>query len=366
MNVGVLAGGDLARSTRTVRHALSLAARGARVQLAGYADTPIAIDGVDTRPVPSFEWLRARGVLFYPVALVRQLALAFAWWRVMRSTLRHPRVDLLLVQSPPAFPLLLVAPPVPIVIDWHNTTAAMLRLRAGESWIVRLVSRLEWRLTRRASGHLCVSDALRRHLASNGIDAVTLYDAPVRHEAAPHVRGDEVRILVPSSWSADDDFALLQEAARLWAGPKLRFILTGRGPRRDLVHFEPTERVAFEKHWYEAAEYAGALASADLGLSLHRGGLDLPMKLVEMLGGGLPACALDYGPVLRERYTEGRGIRFFADAAALVRCLTELLEGDGKGLDALRASAHDAMPQTWDEEWSTQAEPLLTAFAPRS
>ena len=362
MNVGVIVGGDLARSTRIVRHAQALTARGARVVLAGYVDTPIVIERVDVRPVPSFEWLRARGLLFFPVALVRQLALAFAWWR----TLRRMRVDVLLVQNPPAFPLMLVAPRIPMVLDWHNTTATTLRLRAGESWIVRFVGRLEWRSARRASGHLCVSDALRRHLASNGIDAVTLYDAPVARDATTHARDDEVRIVVPSSWSDDDDFALLHEAARLWSGPRLRFILTGRGPRRDFVSFEPLERVIFEKHWYEPDEYADALASADLGLSLHRGGLDLPMKLVEMLGNGLPVCALDYGPVLRERYTEGKGIRFFADAAGLARCLNELLERDGKGLDALRASAHDAVPQTWDEEWSKQAEPLLTAIARRS
>lgn len=346
MIVAVLVGGDLARSTRSVNVARVLASRGARVRLAGYVDTPFCLAGIELLAVPSFERLRA-------LRFVRQVALAFAWWR----TLRRIAADLIIVQNPPAFPILLLARGT-IIIDWHNTTAAMLRLR-GSSWIARVVERFEFSIARRAAGHLAVSEALRTHLAQHGIDAITVYDAPFGHESS--ARRENGIVVVPSSWSDDDDFDLLQEFARIWDGRSLRVILTGRGPRRERTHFENTPHVTFEKRWYEPDEYLAALAAADAGLSLHRGTLDLPMKLVEMLACGLPVLALDYGPVLRERYIDGTGVRFFRNA----RELKELLL-DTKALDALRASAHDAVPRTWETEWSEHAEPLLRRVATRS
>jgi beta-1,4-mannosyltransferase len=104
-------------------------------------------------------------------------------------------------------------------------------------------------------------------------------------------------------------------------------------------------------------------------LSLHRStsGFDLPMKLVEMRAVGLPVCALDYGDVLRERYRDGEGIRFFSNAETLVALLEELLEGwpKPKRLDALRPNPDDAVPNAWESEWRARVEPVLRSHLPR-
>lgn len=79
-------------------------------------------------------------------------------------------------------------------------------------------------------------------------------------------------------------------------------IVTGKGPLKSKYMKnveklqEGWEWVKCISMWLESEDYPILLGSADLGISLHSSSsqLDLPMKVVDMFGCGLPVCALDF------------------------------------------------------------------------
>ena len=317
--------------------------------------------------------------------------------------MRGAAPDVILVQSPPAIPTLAVALVAArlrgarLVIDWHNLGFAMLALRLGEAHAaVRLAAWYEGAFGRGGDAHLCVSRALQRTLAERwGIAAAVLYDRPARQfTPLPPERREQVvrelcrrlgfrpegrpRIVVsPTSWTADEDFALLLDAlaqcdARLGtaadSGPQLLVLLTGSGPLR--AEYEPRlarlarARVHAQALWLPADEYAAVLASADLGLSLHRSaaGLDLPMKIADMFGAGVPVCAFDYGPCLREVVHPGENAVLFTSAGELAAQLCSLVHDTPAQLallERLRTGAAAGAAQRWEEAWAIHAAPLV-------
>ncbi|KAJ1574416.1 hypothetical protein NDA15_001721 [Ustilago hordei] len=134
--------------------------------------------------------------------------------------------------------------------------------------------------------------------------------------------------------------------------PRLLIIVTGKGELRarylsEIAHLEQTEKWQFVRirtAWLESSDYPLLLGSAELGVSLHTSssGLDLPMKVVDMLGCGLPVCALDFAcldELVRER---SNGVAF-RDAEGLVK-----RESLKKGLRQ-RKSVSKTAPTTGDD-----------------
>jgi len=413
MRAVVVALGDLGRSARMRYHAQALAANGVDVDLVGLEGTPLprAITEESRITVhriapPRF---RARGGMTgssYAVAgLLGAARVSFRLWRTLK---RLPRPELVLVQNPPAFPTLAVVwfslrrRGVRFVIDWHNLGYTLLQLHLGQ-WhpAVRLARWFERRDARRADANLSVSRGLAAFLESrfHVKHAQVLYDRPAS-AFAPIERADRERfrqalfsrlgirastvgfIVCPTSWTEDEDFDVvidavmhLEERVRGWeAGnsarrfPELVILVTGDGARR--AEFErrfaglPARRIQLRARFLEPEDYPRVVGSADLGLCLHRSssGLDIPMKIADLFGAGVPVCALDYGACLAERVRHGDNGLLFSTGRQLADVIFDLFEqfpGDQKALDRLRNGARKLARPTWEEGWTREARPSL-------
>lgn len=187
-------------------------------------------------------------------------------------------------------------------------------------------------------------------------------------------------VVSSTSWTPDEDFGMLLEAACMYdqqasqpehasSLPNVLFLITGKGPQRDMylsrLRALPLRRVAFRSIWLEAPDYPKLLGCADLGVSLHSSssGLDLPMKVVDMFGCGLPVCALAYS-CISELVADGETGLLFTSAQGLADNLASLLHGFGSQspnriLRQLQEGVRERQSTRWEENWQAVASPRL-------
>ena len=307
--------------------------------------------------------------------------------------------DLVLLQTPPSVPAGPLAWAVArargarMVLDWHNLGWTILALKIGDTRSVAALRAAERWLGGRADAHLCVSRSLRDHLARTlGVDAAVVYDRPpswfapvdvsVRNAfrsrlfASANLPPDgAVLIVSPTSWTADEDLGLLVDTAdRLEAMratmpglPPMLMLVSGSGPGRAAfearIARRPADtRVRIATGWFEPGEYPTLLGSADAGVCLHRSssGLDLPMKIADMFGVGLPVIALRY-PAIAERISDGHTGLLFDDAPGLATILAGLWNGGRPSAQhaRLREGSASQGGDRWLEGWNREAAPLL-------
>lgn len=114
--------------------------------------------------------------------------------------------------------------------------------------------------------------------------------------------------------------------------PFLLCIITGKGPQKDEYREQIRNRhwqyIGIITPWLSSEDYASVLAAGHLGICLHfsSSGLDLPMKIVDMFGCGLPVCARAY-PCLQELVHDGKNGFVFQDHLELSNLLSFYFDG---------------------------------------
>jgi beta-1,4-mannosyltransferase len=224
-----------------------------------------------------------------------------------------------------------------------------------------------------------MSDWLSDHFSVSG--ATVVYDRPI---ACPGPLASEERAAVlatvgesdvssksfaicPTSWTVDEDIELLLRGLIAWdraSATDLTVVITGKGPLRD--QFEQTllvtsfRRTRVHTCFLPPEGYRQLLRACDFGFSLHRSasGVDLPMKIVDCFGAGLPVLAYHYGPCLHEQVVQGQTGLFFCDEAELAAGLTELTNPET--CQRFRTEVSQRERATWADEWNRRVRPLLS------
>lgn len=312
-----------------------------------------------------------------------------------------------------------------LVIDHHNFGYTLLKINNGLSDghpFVRLYKGYEQSLGRWAHGGFCVTGAMRDFLLAEWrVRAVALHDRPAaifkptpleaqqelfrRLRAEGHLNalegwwpeedasclftskdtsgavvsapGRPSIIMSATSWTADEPFDVLLkaleplDAALQKAGARALVAVSGKGELRAAFEKSAQEigqrlkAVRVTTLWLSFADYAAFLGSADLGLSLHTSssGLDLPMKVLDMFGAGLPVCAFDF-KALPELVQNGENGLIFSNSAELAERLTHGLglSFQGKKAQKLSKIPRDNPMQGWDANWDEVAWPYLSRW----
>lgn len=359
--------------------------------------------------------------LFFLYGPLKVLFQIWTLWIVLGYKTKPARW--MLVQNPPSIPTLFIAHIIcflrhtRLVIDWHNFGYSILALKLGNKHPLVVASQLyEWVFARSADAHFCVTNAMARVLKEDYIitrEIRPLHDRPASsfrpHDEAQRsafldrlpdllspnskrlresgdmqrligdVKIGKSKLLVSStSWTPDEDFSILLNALMNYSDlamtshpelPEIFVIVTGKGPQKadflskveSLKAVEKLEMVTIETGFLSTDDYAKLLASADLGVSLHMSssGVDLPMKVVDMFGAGLPVVGWGDFEAWPELVHEGLNGKSFSDTAGLQAVLMQLFGGDELLLRRLKEGAKEEGKKRWDEEWDNVAADLF-------
>ncbi|KAE8445264.1 hypothetical protein EG329_013636 [Mollisiaceae sp. DMI_Dod_QoI] len=403
VSVQVLVLGDIGRSPRMQYHAASIAKHESTLHPALVGNPLITI--VPLPPPPPF--LRSKALPFMLAGPLKVLWQIWSLFYTLSYVTRPSRW--LLVQNPPSIPTLAIAMIIcflrntHLIIDWHNYGWTILAGARGENHPFVTISKYYEAVLGSVAptASFTVTHAMQKQLQNKPYNIrspiFTLHDRPAAifqpisstearqtflqrlpetNKYAEEIMAGRTRLLVSStSWTPDEDFNLLLEVLCLYSAssqtlPPILAIITGKGPQKQmyldqiasLTKSSKLQNVTILTAWLSAEDYATLLACADLGVCLHMSssGVDLPMKVVDMFGAGLPVVGYGDYESWSELVKEGVNGRSFVTSTELAKVLEELFSDvEAKQLSVLRRGAVSEGKRRWDEEWDEVAGRLL-------
>ncbi|KAK9468163.1 hypothetical protein V1512DRAFT_258889 [Lipomyces arxii] len=400
----VLVLGDIGRSPRMQYHVLSLVETGFLVDFVGYTECA-PLSAIQNNPDIRIHSIKTaekfglpKGSPFIFTAIVKVVYLTYQLYYLLK-TLKN--AEYLLVQNPPSIPTMLVSfifttfisRRTRYIIDWHNFgyTVLALKLHSDSNIIVRLSKWYERRFCTFAFAHFAVTKAMAEVLVQDfkisAYRIVPLHDRPAR-QFQPLTADQKSNLLKTSplfaefdpskdkcvvtstSYTPDEDLTVLLDALMQYDSqaaesslPSILLLVTGKGPMQDNFLQEVAKmkytKVTIKTAWLAADEYPLVIGAADIGVSLHlsTSGWDLPMKVVDMFGCGVPVLAHNF-PALPELVVHGRNGLVFNSSDELASQLKELMTVPEKLL-LLRKGARVECGNRWSENWRITAGPIF-------
>ncbi|KAK6455090.1 beta-mannosyltransferase [Scheffersomyces xylosifermentans] len=395
--------GDLGHSPRMCYHARSFSKLEYFVNLCGYLETQPPLEIIDDINVDISPISVVKNSQNLPYILFAIKKVAYQFIQIMQLLLRFRGSDFIMIQNPPSVPILLIvilfikifSRNSKLIVDWHNLNYTILNLRFKNlnHPLVRLVKTYEKVLGKFADFHITVTKSMKKFLRDEfgfkGSPITVLYDRPgpqfkpiteldisrseilKNHDIFDGIENiGEYKILMSStSFTPDEDFNVLLGALKKYdltpKLPPILLIVTGKGPLKDQFLSRVTElkfsnKVIIKSAWLSSEDYPLILSTADLGVSLHTSssGIDLPMKIVDFFGCGVPVVSLDF-PSIDELVKEGVNglITQKADDSSIqhteeiYRLLVQAFTDDHL-LQKLRDGAILESNLRWDENWA--------------
>ena len=175
-------------------------------------------------------------------------------------------------------------------------------------------------------------------------------------------------VVSSTSWTPDEDFHVLFSGLQKYdqsdtALPPLFVVITGKGPLKSYYEQEfiklNLSRVKLFFAWLDFGDYAKLLACADFGVSLHTSssGLDLPMKIVDMMGAGIPVFAYEFN-CIREIIKHGQNGFVFNDGETLATLIVDFVQKSDRDL-MFRQELSKFQEIGWDASWDKILLPRL-------
>ncbi|XP_068618517.1 chitobiosyldiphosphodolichol beta-mannosyltransferase [Battus philenor] len=307
------------------------------------------------------------------------------------------------------------------IVDWHNYghTIMALSISPRLNILLKLYTFMERYFGQSAHHNLCVTYAMKEDLSENwNINATVLYDRPPsifrpinlqeKHDwfvklaqkypefasndlgtadenttAFTRIVDGEVTlrpnrpgiIFSSTSWTPDEDFGILMDALQVYETafeltkklPKLICVITGKGPMKqhyiDMIASRNWKHVKVMTPWLDACDYPSMVASVDLGVCLHTSssGLDLPMKVVDMFGAGLPVCAVSFR-CLEELVQDGINGYVFRTSDELSKLIIGWFDGFPNNNEKnqiaakMRRELSKFQESRWEGNWNLRAK----------